>query len=157
MNPITHRPLSAITVAGIIYHQQRFLLVEELIDGQIKLNQPAGHVEPGENLIEAAQREVLEETRYPFHPEALLGIYHNNPATGHRIMRIAIIGSVDPAPDISLTLDAAILSTQWLTLDEISARKADLRSPFVTHCIHDFLQGKRFDLDVLYSLTGIEK
>jgi len=157
MNPITHRPLSAITVAGIIFHEQRFLLVEELIEGQIKLNQPAGHVEPGENLIEAVKREVLEETRHHFHPEALLGIYHNNPVTGHRIMRVAIIGSVDPVPDTSLTLDAAILSTQWLTPDEITARKADLRSPFVTHCIHDFLEGKRFDLDVLYSLIGIEK
>jgi len=157
MNPITHRPLSAITVAGIIYREQRFLLVEELIEGQIKLNQPAGHVEPGENLIEAAKREVLEETRHHFHPEALLGVYHNNPAAGHRILRIALIGSVDSTPDLSLTLDAAIHSVQWLTSDEISARQADLRSPFVTRCIHDFQQGKRFDLDALHSLTGLEK
>ncbi|MBD3817009.1 MAG: NUDIX hydrolase [Halothiobacillus sp.] len=157
MNPITHRPLSAITVAGIIFREQRFLLVEELIEGEIKLNQPAGHVEPGESLVEAAKREVLEETRYHFSPEALLGIYHSNPACGPRIMRVAIIGSVDPAPDPSLTLDAGIISTQWLSADEISARREDLRSPFVTRCIDDFLQGNRFDLDVLHSFTGIEK
>lgn len=157
MNPITHRPLSAITVAGIIYREQRFLLVEELIEGQIKINQPAGHVEPGEDLIEAVKREVLEETRHRFYPEALLGIYHSNPATGHRIMRVAIIGNVDSTPDETLTLDAAILSTQWLTADEITARQAELRSPFVTRCIHDFHQGKRFDLAALHSLTGLEK
>lgn len=153
MNPITHRPLSAITVAGIIFYKQRFLLVEELIEGQIKLNQPAGHVEPGESLVEAAKREVLEETRYHFRPEALLGIYHSNPACGPRIMRVAIIGSVDPAPDLSLALDAAIYSIQWLTVDEISTRQADLRSPFVLRCIQDFQQGQRFDLAALHSFT----
>lgn len=156
MNPITHRPLSAITVAGIIFREERFLLVKELIDGQIKLNQPAGHVEPGESLIEAVKREVLEETQHHFHPEALLGVYHHNPATGHRIMRVAIIGSVDPSPDLSLPLDAAIQSTEWLTKEEISARQADLRSPFVLRCIEDFQQGQCFDLAALHSLTGIK-
>ncbi|OZB37138.1 MAG: hypothetical protein B7X35_05245 [Halothiobacillus sp. 14-56-357] len=155
MNPITHRPLSAITVAGIIFREERFLLVKELIEGQIKLNQPAGHVEPGESLIEAVKREVLEETRYHFHPEALLGVYHHNPAAGHRIMRIAIIGSVDPSPDLSLPLDAAIHSTEWRTAEEIIARQAELRSPFVLSCIEDFQQGQCFDLAVLHSLTGI--
>jgi len=156
MNPITPRPLSAITVAGIIFHEQRFLLVEELIEGHIKLNQPAGHVEPGENLIEAVKREVLEETCHHFQPEALLGIYHNNPTAGHRIMRVAVIGSVDPDPDPGCTLDEAILSTQWLTPDEITVRQDALRSPFVSLCIRDFMQGKYFDLNVLHSLTGLE-
>lgn len=156
MNPTTQRPLSAITVAGIIFHEQRFLLVEERIEGRIKLNQPAGHVEPGETLIEAAKREVREETRHHFQPESVLGVYHSNPVAGHRVMRVAIIGRIDPKPAPSSTLDAAILSTQWLTADEIFARKTQLRSPFVWRCIRDFLDAKRFDLDVLHSLTGIE-
>ena len=157
MNSPILRPLSAITVAGIIFHEQRFLLVEERIEGQIKLNQPAGHVEPGETLIEAARREVWEETCYRFHPEALLGIYHSNPASGHRVMRVAIIGRVDPSPDRSVRLDPAIHSIQWLTADEIRARQADLRSPFVMRCIEAFQQGKRFDLDALHSLTGLDQ
>lgn len=156
MSSTTHRPLSAVTVAGIIVRDQRFLMVEELIEGQMKLNQPAGHVEPGESLIEATRREVREETRYTFHPEALLGIYHNNLSTGNRIMRVAIIGRVDGAPDPTLTLDPDIHATHWLTVEEIMNRKSTWRSPFVALCIQDFLQGKRFDLDVLHSITGHE-
>lgn len=152
MNHASHRPLSAITVAAMIWHDQRFLMVEERIDGFIRLNQPAGHVEPGETLLEAVVREVREETRYTFHPKTLLGIYHSNPSEGPRILRVAICGSVDPEPD-QAPLDPDILAASFFSIDEIQARGADLRSPFVQRCIDDFLNGQRFPLAVLNTLT----
>jgi phosphatase NudJ len=150
MNHASHRPLSAITVAAMIWHDQRFLMVEEQIDGHVRLNQPAGHVEPGETLLEAVVREVREETRYTFHPKTLLGIYHSNPSEGPRILRVAICGMVEPdcAP-----LDPDILTAGFFSTDEIRARRADLRSPFVQRCIDDFLNGQRFPLAVLNTLT----
>ncbi|MHB8920137.1 MAG: NUDIX domain-containing protein [Halothiobacillus sp.] len=153
MNPLPERPLSAITVAGIVYRDHQFLMVEELIAGHNKLNQPAGHVEPGESLIDAVVREVLEETRYRFHPEALLGIYHSNPLEGHRILRVAIIGSVDAEPDHD-PLDRGILAVHWLDNQTIETQRTSLRSPFVTLCVQDYLRGQRFDLATLHSLTG---
>ncbi len=153
MNTHLERPLSAITVAGIVYRDHQFLMVEECIAGQIKLNQPAGHVEPGEHLLDAAAREVLEETRYKFQPEAVLGIYHSNPAEGRRIMRVAIIGSVAAKPDAA-PLDEGIKAVHWLSTAQIAARHGQLRSPFVNRCIEDYLRGQRFDLSLLHSLTG---
>lgn len=144
------RPLSAITVAGIISRAGHFLLVEEWVRGARWFNQPAGHVEPGESLIDAVIREVLEETRRPFTPEALLGIYHQNAATGRRILRVAIIGSVGEADD--LPLDDGILGTHWLTPAELDQPNHPPRSPFVRRCIDDFLAGQRHDLSLLHSL-----
>lgn len=152
MNIPTQRPLAAITVAAMIWQDQRFLMVEERIDGRIRLNQPAGHVEPGETLIEAVVREVREETRFAFRPEHLLGIYHSNPGDGPRILRVAICGSVDPEPD-QAPLDPDILSAGFIGTDEIRARRTDLRSPFVERCIDDFLNGQRFPLAALHTLT----
>lgn len=153
MNAQTERPLSAITVAGIVYRNHQFLMVEERIANLNKLNQPAGHVEPGESILSAVQREVLEETRYGFHPESVLGIYHSNPPDGRRILRIAIIGSVESEPD-QAPLDRGIIAVHWLTAHAIAARHSELRSPFVTQCIHDYLHGQRFDLALLHSITG---
>jgi len=99
------------------------------------------------------QREVLEETRYGFHPESVLGIYHSNPPDGRRILRIAIIGSVEPEPD-QAPLDTGIIAVHWLTHQTITARQSEMRSPFVTQCIHDYLRGQRFDLALLHSITG---
>jgi 8-oxo-dGTP pyrophosphatase MutT (NUDIX family) len=154
MNAQPERPLSAITVAGIVYRNRQFLMVEERIANENKLNQPAGHVEPGESLLCAVQREVLEETRYRFHPESVLGIYHSNPPAGRRILRVAIIGRVEPEPD-QAALDTGILAVHWLTPEMIAARQNEMRSPFVTRCIQDYLRGQRFDLALLQSITGI--
>ncbi len=144
------RPLSAITVAGIIHRNGQFLLVEESVNGKRVYNQPAGHVEPGESLLAAVIREVREETRYPFVPEALLGIYHQNAANGRRILRVAVTGSVG-TPD-NLPLDTGILGTHWLTRDALDTPAFPPRSPFVRRCIDDFLAGQRHALSVLHSL-----
>ncbi|WP_407276322.1 NUDIX domain-containing protein [Halothiobacillus sp. DCM-1] len=146
------RPLSAITVAGIIHRAGRFLLVEESIAGQRRFNQPAGHVEPGESLLDAVVREVREETRHPFTPEALLGIYHQNAASGARILRVSVIGSVG-APD-DAPLDSGILGVHWLSPEALSTPDYPPRSPFVLQCIQDFLAGERHDLRLLHSLLA---
>jgi len=135
-----------LTVAAIIEREGRFLLVEERIRGQRVFNQPAGHVEDRETLLDAVIRETLEETAWHFAPEHLLGIYlWRAPGSGRTTLRLAFIGSVadhDPAR----ALDPPILATHWLTRQEIQSRTSALRSPLVLRCIEDYLSGRRLPL-----------
>jgi 8-oxo-dGTP pyrophosphatase MutT (NUDIX family) len=137
-----------VTVAAVIERGGRFLLVEERIRGQLVLNQPAGHLEDGETLLNAVIRETLEETAWQFTPEALLGIYQWRSPRGHTTMRFAFIGSVQ-GYDAARPLDAPIVTTHWLAREEIVQRSARLRTPLVLRCIEDFLAGRRLPLDAL--------
>lgn len=140
-----------VTVAAVTCDAHgRFLLVEELIDGQPCLNQPAGHWEKGESLIEAVIRETLEETGYDFVPEAILGIYHwQHPRKDLTYLRIAFVGHTSGHNPLA-PLDVGIIGPRWLRPEELSA--ARLRTVMVEQCIHDFLAGQRFSLDLLHSL-----
>ena len=142
------RPMSppAITVAALVERQGRFLLVEEDISGALVFNQPAGHVEPGETLLQAVIRETREETAWRLAPEAFLGAYHwRHPGTGKASLRFAFTGSVtDHHPD--QPLDDGILRTHWLTRAELLALGARLRSPLVLRCVDDYLSGQRHAL-----------
>lgn len=140
-----------VTVAAIAQDTQgRFLLVEEQIDGKNCLNQPAGHWEKGESLIDAVVRETHEETGYEFFPESMLGIYHwEHPHKDLTYLRIAFIGRAGQH-DPQAPLDTGIIGPRWLSLEEM--RTARLRSVMVERCIVDFLAGKRFSLDILCSL-----
>ena len=141
-----------VTVAAIIEQDGRFLLVEEMDNGEPVFNQPAGHWERGESLPEAAIRETREETAYTFQPEALLGIYHwHHPGRDLTFLRVAFIGTMtdhDPAQ----ALDHGILQTHWMDRSEIAALGERLRSPQVLRCVDDYLAGKRYGLDMLVSL-----
>ena len=138
-----------VTVAAVVERDGRFLLVEEETDDGIRFNQPAGHLECGESLSEAAVREALEETAYGFVPECLVGIYNwRHPQRDLSYLRFAFGGYVI-AHDTQRALDAGILAAHWLTLDEIRARQAQHRSPLVMRCIDDWLAGKRYALDLL--------
>ena len=137
-----------VTVAAVIERDGRFLLVEERIRGQLVLNQPAGHLEDGEALIDAVVRETLEETAWQFTPEALLGIYQWRSPRGHTTLRFAFIGSVH-GYDAARPLDAPIVTTHWLAREEIAQRSARLRTPLVLSCIEDYLAGRRLPLDAL--------
>ncbi len=141
-----------VTVAAVIEQAGRFLLVEEHIDGQAVFNQPAGHLEQGESLLEAARREVLEETAHPFEPRALVGIYqYELPRKSRTYVRFCFSGTVgDPQP--GRKLDKEIIATHWLTLEEIEARGELLRSPMVLQCIRDYLAGSALPLDSLRHL-----
>ena len=141
-----------VTVAAVVVRHGRFLLVEERIGGQLVLNQPAGHLEDRETLIEAAVRETREETAWRFHPEALVGTYlWRNPLNGRSFLRFAFCGDVDDHQQ-QQPLDTGIVRTLWLSAAELQAQPARLRSPLVMRCIEDFLQGRRQPLDSVSAL-----
>jgi 8-oxo-dGTP pyrophosphatase MutT (NUDIX family) len=147
-----------VTVAAIVERDGRFLLVEEQTADGVRLNQPAGHLDPGETLIEAVQREALEETAYPFNPYALLGVYmvRSRPADGGEAVtyvRFAFVGSVDAPND--QPLDHGILRTLWLDADEIRGRTEQHRSPLVMKCVEDYLAGQRFPLSLVYAHSSV--
>jgi len=144
------RPLVSLTVAGIARRDDEYLIVEERIRGQRYLNQPAGHVEPGETLLEAVIREVREETRFAFAPTDLLGLYHDNPEAGRRVLRVAIIGEIGEADDEPF--DEGILAAHFMNREAIERSALPHRSPFVTAAIRDFEQGHRYPLDLLHSI-----
>ena len=145
-----------VTVAAVIERGDRFLLVEERIRGQLVLNQPAGHLEDGEALVDAVVRETLEETAWQFTADAVLGFYQWRSPRGQTTLRIAFTGSVhdyDPARP----LDAPIVNTHWLARDEIAQRSARLRTPLVLRCIEDYLTGRRLPLDALSAEVSAPK
>jgi 8-oxo-dGTP pyrophosphatase MutT (NUDIX family) len=141
-----------ITVAAVSENQGRFLVVEERINNRLVFNQPAGHVESGETIIEAVVREVREETAWVFLPEALLGVYlWRNPSSGRSTLRFAFSGAVaDHSP--SQPLDRGIVRTHWLNRAELLEREPRMRSPLVLRCVNDYLTGRRLPLDAVASL-----
>jgi 8-oxo-dGTP pyrophosphatase MutT (NUDIX family) len=135
------------TVAAIIERNGRFLVVEETdgVHPERVFNQPAGHVDPGETMLEAVVRETMEETGLVFTPEAFLGIYHLKAKNGRDYLRAAFCGSVpegvEPKPQ-----DSVILACHWLTRDEIAARP---RSSVVLACLDHYLEGVRHPLSIV--------
>jgi 8-oxo-dGTP pyrophosphatase MutT (NUDIX family) len=138
-----------VTVAALIEQRSRFLLVEENVDGQLVLNQPAGHLEPGESLLQAAVREVAEETGHTFEPESVVGVYiwQANPST-RSFLRVCFAGTAT-APRAQPQLDHGIVGVHWLTRDELANPSRKLRSPMVLRCIDDLRSGARFPLSCL--------
>jgi 8-oxo-dGTP pyrophosphatase MutT (NUDIX family) len=138
-----------LTVAAVIEKEGKFLLVEERSEGKIVLNQPAGHVEENETIIEAVIRETLEESGRPFQPEAISGIYRwRSPDNGITYLRLAFFGAYGKR-DRDLALDTDIITTHWFTPDELQQRAAELRSPLVMRCIDDYRAGKRYPLKLV--------
>lgn len=149
---MTWRP--DLTVAVVVQRDDRFLIVEERIQGALVLNQPAGHVEDGESLLEAAVRETLEETAWHFVPRHLLGLYlWRNPANGHSILRVAVAGDVT-SHEVDQRLDHGIVAAHWMTRKALLDAPTRLRSPLVMRCIDDFLAGRRHDLGALNYLAA---
>ena len=143
----------SVTVAAVIESDGRYLLVEEHTPEGLKLNNPAGHLDPAESPLQGVVRETLEETACHFTPEALLGVYlsrFTRPATGEDVtyLRLAFCGSVG-APQPGRALDAGIVRTLWLSADEVRAQQHRLRSPLVLRCIEDHAAGRRHPLEVL--------
>jgi ADP-ribose pyrophosphatase YjhB (NUDIX family) len=141
-----------ITVAAVCKKDGRFLLVEERSKStqQIVFNQPSGHLEQGETIVDGVIRETLEETRCHFVPEDLVGIYRLEAANGRTYIRYTFSGSISDA-DENHVLDPDIIRTHWMTVDEIRAH-ASLRSPIVLNCVDDYLSGVRYPLEILKEL-----
>jgi 8-oxo-dGTP pyrophosphatase MutT (NUDIX family) len=144
-----------VTVAAIVQREGRFLMVEERISGRLVLNQPAGHLEDAETLLEAAVRETREETAWRLHPEALVGVYlWRNPDNGRSFLRFAFCGTVDDHRP-GQPLDTGIQRALWLSREQLLAQPGRLRSPLVMRCLDDYLLGRRQPLETVASL-GLE-
>lgn len=145
----------SVTVAAIIEKDGRFLLVEEETDGGLKLNNPAGHLDPGESPVDGCAREALEETAWIFKPTALVGVYLSRfvkAATGEDVtyLRFAFCGeAIEPVP--GRALDVGIVRAIWMTPDEIRASADRHRSPLLLRCMEEYLAGRRFPLDMVYT------
>lgn len=153
----------SVTVAAIIERDGRFLLVEEETPEGLMLNNPAGHLDPGESPVEGCAREALEETTHRFTPTHVLGIYLSRlqrQRPGEEMedityLRFAFAGTLgDVAPGAQL--DTGIVRTLWLTPDEIRASAARHRSPLVQRCMEDHLRGQRYPLDLVYTDTSVQ-
>ncbi len=151
------------TVAAIIEHEGKFLLVEEHTPEGLRLNNPAGHLDEGESLVQACAREALEETMYLFAPTQLLGVYmsrfhraanHGRPAEDITYLRFAFCGTLG-ALQTSRQLDTGIVRTLWLTADEIRASADRHRSPLVLRCVEDYLAGQRYPLALIHTDPGV--
>ena len=140
-----------VTVAAVVEQEGNFLLVEEVVSpGDLTVfNQPAGHLEVGESLIQAVVRETLEETGYTFTPEWLLGVYHWHSSDNNTTyLRFAFSGNVsDFDPDY--VRDACIVNAGWYDMLQVEALTMRHRSPLVKQCIQDFLEEKRYPLEIL--------
>lgn len=153
-----------VTVAAVIERDGKFLLVEEHTPQGLQLNNPAGHLDPGESLVEACMRETREETAYRFAPTALVGVYLTPVARATvtpgescatTYLRFAFCGELGAfLPD--QRLDHDIVRTLWLDADEIRASVAQHRTPALLQCVQDYLAGVRHPLEMLHCNVGCE-
>lgn len=139
-----------VTVATVIEDNGRFLLVEERSDGALVFNQPAGHLERGETLEEAARRETLEETGWSVELLGVVGIgLYTAPSNGQTYHRTTFFGKPLQC-DHARPLDDGIVRAVWLSVEEIQALSARMRSPLVTQVIAQYLEGHRYPLSLIY-------
>lgn len=135
----------AVTVAAIIERQGAFLLVEEFDDNPLSsvFNQPAGHVEPDEDLLTAACREAYEEAGVRFTPVAVVGVYQLKARNGKEYLRIAFCGHI-PEHAVATPIDPDIVACHWQTREQML--QSPLRSSLVLRCVDDYLRGQRLPL-----------
>lgn len=142
-----------VTVASVVVRDGALLMVEEDVSGRLVLNQPAGHLEPNESLLEAAVRETLEESGWDVEPTALVGIYQwKSPSDGRHFLRVAL--AAEPVrfhPERAL--DDGIVRALWMTPAQLQAASARHRSPLVWRAVNDFLAGCRHPLSALAQLA----
>jgi 8-oxo-dGTP pyrophosphatase MutT (NUDIX family) len=148
----------SVTAAAIIERDGHFLLVEEHTLEGLRLNNPAGHLEPGESPVQAVVREALEETCCAFTPDGLVGVYlsrFQRPGEDVTYLRFAFRGSIG-GPIAGCRLDDNIVRTVWLTPGEIRESQARHRSPLVLQCVEDHLAGKCYPLDLVMTHPSVQ-
>ena len=141
-----------LTVAAVIEHDGKYLLVEEYAIGRRVFSQPGGHIEADESLEQAVIRETLEETGCTIECEDMIGVYlWIHPQTRQQFLRI-VYAAKYVSCDESLPLDEGVISRRWMSLQDLKDRQAVLRSPAVLRCVEDYIAGQR-QSDAL--LTGM--
>ncbi len=143
-----------VTVAAVIEQNSHFLVVEEHTADGLAFNQPAGHLEENEDFITAIKREVLEETAWQFEPQHVISVqlWRKNLATP-TFLRVCFSGQVYSHNPLQV-LDSGIVTTHWLSYQQLVATKSKLRSPLVLSCIEDYLNGNRYPLSLVKSLLN---
>jgi len=144
-----------VTVAAVVERDNKFLMVEEISDGARAFNQPAGHLEPDEDLVSAMLRETLEESAWIVEPESFIGVYHwLSPANNITYLRFAFSAKpVEHQPQRAL--DTGIIAAHWMEIDAILEQRALHRGPQVMQCIEDYLHGQRFPLSAVKELGDL--
>lgn len=151
VKPMVWKP--HVTVAAIVEREGQFLLVEEEVDNQLVFNQPAGHLEPNETLIQAVVRETLEETAWFFQPQALVGVYRwEHPEKELTYLRFAFCGDVSQH-DPEQALDEGIRRALWMSPEDIRNCRRQHRSPQVERCMEDYIKGQRSPLELLNEVS----
>ena len=149
----------SVTVAAIVEKNGLYLLIEEHTQEGLRLNNPAGHLDPGESLIEACARECLEETAHPFQPKQLVGIYQSrfhraakdgHPAEEITYVRFAFTGVLGEH-EVNRALDDGIVRTLWMSIEEMQATQSRHRSRLLLRCAQDHARGQRFPLDTVFT------
>jgi 8-oxo-dGTP pyrophosphatase MutT (NUDIX family) len=158
---MTERFKPSVTVAAVIEQDGRFLFVEEHTPEGLRLNNPAGHLEPCESPAEACAREVLEETAHSFTPTELVGVYLSRFVREREgvldditYLRFAFCGTAGPLQQ-GRALDEGIVRTLWLTPDEVRASRERHRSPLLLQCMEDYLRGQRYPLELVHTDASI--
>ena len=141
-----------VTVATIVANEGRYLVVEEWVRGEKVINQPAGHLDPDESLVDAARRETLEETAYDVTIDDLIGIYQWKSASGKQFLRFAFAGHIT-GHHADRELDEGVIGALWLTREELRQRMHQIRSPMVLRNIDDFEAGVSLGLDAVTNLN----
>jgi 8-oxo-dGTP pyrophosphatase MutT (NUDIX family) len=155
---MSHTFKPSVTVAAIIERDGRFLLIEEETSEGIKLNQPAGHLDPLESLEQAVVREVMEETAHEFIPHALVGMYmsrYQSKTRGRDVTYLRFTFCGEAGKQYDQPLDHGILRTLWMTRDEMAACQEHHRSPIMLQCVDDYLAGKRTPLALLHTHPSV--
>ena len=146
-----------LTVAAVIEHEDKYLLVEEVVQGERVLTQPGGHIEAGESPEQAVVREVLEETGCRVKCDDLVGVYlWIHPQTRQQFLRL-VYAATYIACDESRPLDSGILGRRWAATNEIAARKHKLRTPVVLRCVHDYESGKRQSDELITGMLPLQQ
>ncbi|MCP4187809.1 MAG: NUDIX hydrolase [Gammaproteobacteria bacterium] len=138
-----------VTVAAIMEREGTFLMVREREKGRVVINQPAGHLEKGETLIEAVIRETLEETQYEFEPTGLQGIYRSVTTYSPEITYLRFLFCGKVGAHLDGPLDQGIISAEWMSLEEIIADKDQHRSSLVMQSIDDYLNQAPCSLSII--------
>jgi 8-oxo-dGTP pyrophosphatase MutT (NUDIX family) len=148
----------SVTVAAVIERAGRFLIIEEHTAAGLRLNQPAGHLDPGESLLQAVVRETMEETAHEFTPTALVGIYlarFRPPGATDDVTYLRVTFCGDAGRDHGVALDDGIVRVLWMTYEELAACPERHRSELVMQCVEDYRRGVRAPLSLLVTHASV--